>query len=197
MCDIYIPDCVVFSENRRVSVQPPPLLLFLEMASHAPNVETVRGGGGAQRTAGQLRVTTYNLLAPVWVHPSYYPGQPVELFQPSTRRATIKNRILDMDPDVLGYWLCQQAAGQRVLAAIETHRLRKGMCRTPGRRLRAVLADMVDPWKPTGADASAGRAVQLAGSLSLSDSLLDKVRLRLNPRRRAWQKECLTHGYAI
>ena len=39
--------------------------------------------------------------------------------------------------------------------------------------------------------------VSLAGSLFLGDSLLGKVRLRLNPRRRAWQKDCLTNGYAI
>ena len=42
---------------------------------------------GANRGADVLTVTTYNLLAPVWVSPGIYPGQDPALLDPPPRRA--------------------------------------------------------------------------------------------------------------
>ena len=47
-----------------------------------------------------LRVTTYNLLAPVWVSPSIYPGQDPKLFDAPTRREALRKRLLMISPDV-------------------------------------------------------------------------------------------------
>jgi mRNA deadenylase 3'-5' endonuclease subunit Ccr4 len=78
----------------------------------APGVVVVGG-----QSPGQMRVTTYNLLAPVWVHESYYPGMPVALFDPAARRATIKRRILEMDSDVLCLEECQKTELDAMLSA--------------------------------------------------------------------------------
>lgn len=55
---------------------------------------------GANRGADVLTVTTYNLLAPVWVSPGIYPGQDPALLDPPTRRAATRKRLLMLAPDV-------------------------------------------------------------------------------------------------
>lgn len=50
---------------------------------------------------GILRLTTYNILAPVWVHHSVYPGQEASLFDAESRRAILAKRLLELAPDVV------------------------------------------------------------------------------------------------
>lgn len=47
-----------------------------------------------------LRVTTYNVLAPVWVNRNYYPGQDYGLFDAATRRQKWAQQVLSLSPDI-------------------------------------------------------------------------------------------------
>jgi endonuclease/exonuclease/phosphatase family metal-dependent hydrolase len=56
-----------------------------------------------------LRVTTFNLLAPVWTHQSVYPSMDMVKFDPPTRRKAQRARILDLDSDIICMQECQKS----------------------------------------------------------------------------------------
>eukprot|EP00408_Alexandrium_pacificum_P013323 CAMPEP_0171217826 /NCGR_PEP_ID=MMETSP0790-20130122/32889_1 /TAXON_ID=2925 /ORGANISM="Alexandrium catenella, Strain OF101" /LENGTH=345 /DNA_ID=CAMNT_0011683635 /DNA_START=12 /DNA_END=1045 /DNA_ORIENTATION=+ len=55
-----------------------------------------------------LRVTTFNLLAPVWTHQSIYPGMDMAEFEPTRRRQTQVEVLQRLDPDVVFMQECQK-----------------------------------------------------------------------------------------
>eukprot|EP00931_Biecheleriopsis_adriatica_P100612 TRINITY_DN75891_c0_g1_i1.p1 TRINITY_DN75891_c0_g1~~TRINITY_DN75891_c0_g1_i1.p1 ORF type:complete len:385 (-),score=68.60 TRINITY_DN75891_c0_g1_i1:90-1244(-) len=48
-----------------------------------------------------LRVTTFNLLAPVWTHASVYPSMDMAVFDPALRRKRQRQRLLELDAEVV------------------------------------------------------------------------------------------------
>lgn len=65
----------------------------------------------------QLRVTTFNMLAPVWVSPSIYPSMNMEEFESSRRRERQLEGILRLDSDVLFLQECQKTELDQLLEA--------------------------------------------------------------------------------
>mmetsp|Transcript_16078 Transcript_16078/g.32693 ORF Transcript_16078/g.32693 Transcript_16078/m.32693 type:complete len:371 (-) Transcript_16078:96-1208(-) len=55
-----------------------------------------------------LRVTTFNILAPVWTHQSIYPGMDMSEFDPSVRRKQQLEVLKLLDPDILFMQECQK-----------------------------------------------------------------------------------------
>mmetsp|Transcript_37421 Transcript_37421/g.106897 ORF Transcript_37421/g.106897 Transcript_37421/m.106897 type:complete len:384 (-) Transcript_37421:92-1243(-) len=56
-----------------------------------------------------LRVTTFNILAPVWTHSSIYPGMDMQEFEPSARRERLLRMILELDSDIVFMQECQRS----------------------------------------------------------------------------------------
>ena len=48
-----------------------------------------------------IKVTTWNLLAPIWAHPSYYPERSVPFLDKVDRLRTIGEHMSKIDSDVL------------------------------------------------------------------------------------------------
>jgi len=63
-----------------------------------------------------LRVTTFNLLAPVWTHQSIYPGMDMAEFEPSRRRVQQLQALKLLDPDVVCMQECQKSELEQLLA---------------------------------------------------------------------------------
>lgn len=61
------------------------------------------------RCTSGLRVTTFNLLAPVWVQSSIYPSMDMSAFEPAKRRQAQRERILEMDSDIILMQECQKS----------------------------------------------------------------------------------------
>eukprot|EP00930_Biecheleria_cincta_P087687 TRINITY_DN7691_c0_g1_i1.p1 TRINITY_DN7691_c0_g1~~TRINITY_DN7691_c0_g1_i1.p1 ORF type:complete len:406 (-),score=59.50 TRINITY_DN7691_c0_g1_i1:94-1311(-) len=55
-----------------------------------------------------LRVTTYNLLAPVWTHSSIYPGMDMTYFDPATRQQQQAKVLTELASDVVFMQECQK-----------------------------------------------------------------------------------------
>uniref|UniRef100_A0A7S4W1G3 Endonuclease/exonuclease/phosphatase domain-containing protein n=1 Tax=Alexandrium monilatum TaxID=311494 RepID=A0A7S4W1G3_9DINO len=66
-----------------------------------------------------LRVTTFNLLAPVWTHRTIYPGMDMAEFEPSKRRAQQLQALKLLDPDVVCMQECQKSELEELLALEE------------------------------------------------------------------------------
>jgi len=64
-----------------------------------------------------LRVTTFNVLAPVWCHQSVYPGMDMAEFDPGLRRKHQLETILRLDMDILFMQECQKTELDLLLEA--------------------------------------------------------------------------------
>jgi len=62
-----------------------------------------------------LRVTTFNLLAPVWTHQSIYPGMDMAEFDPPKRRRQQLTVVKRLDPDILLMQECQKTELDQLL----------------------------------------------------------------------------------
>ena len=48
-----------------------------------------------------LQITTFNMLAPLWVHESFYPGIDAQLLDATTRRSILVERLAELQSDVV------------------------------------------------------------------------------------------------
>mmetsp|Transcript_101420 Transcript_101420/g.286102 ORF Transcript_101420/g.286102 Transcript_101420/m.286102 type:complete len:412 (+) Transcript_101420:58-1293(+) len=69
----------------------------------APRVEAISVDTPAELAVGHdvLRVTTFNVLAPVWTHANVYPSMDMAFFDPATRRRHQFQKLLELQSDVV------------------------------------------------------------------------------------------------